>query len=325
MLVHHTLDALPRMRRPVVTIGSFDGVHLGHRALLARIRARAEGLGGESVVVTFDPHPRHVLGGGGPRPLKLITLLGEKIARLRNEGIDHLAVVPFDAAFARQTAGEYLDDFLFGRFAPHTVVIGYDHRYGAGRTGDIALLRRRARARGVVVDELPAQDVDRLAVSSTRIREAVAAGRVDEAAALLGSPYFLAGNVVHGDAIGRTIGFPTANLDLGSPHKLLPADGVYAVRARIRPPAPTGGAPPVEELGPSPAMLYVGERPSLEGKRPRSIEVNLLDYDGDLYGALLQVDVLHHLRDDRSFDSLDALREQLAHDEAATRQRLLAS
>ena len=313
------------MRRPVVTIGSFDGVHLGHRALLGRIRAHAERIGGETVVVTFDPHPRHVIGAGGPRPLKLLTLLREKIERLEELAVDHLVVVPFDAAFARQTASEYLDDFLFGRFEPHTVVIGYDHRYGVGRSGDIALLRARAAERGVTVDELPAQDVDQLAVSSTRIREAIAEGRVEDAAALLGTPYFLSGTVVRGDAIGRTIGFPTANLDLGSSHKLLPADGVYAVHTRIRSPIAKDTAQPLDNLERLPAMLYVGERPSLEGKRPRSIEVNVLDFDGDLYGVTLQVDLLHHLRDDRSFDSLDELRDQLARDEVATRQLLPGS
>ena len=325
MQVHHDLDALPRIRRPVVTIGSFDGVHLGHRALLSRIRAHAERIGGETVVVTFDPHPRHVIGAGGPRPLKLLTLLGEKIERLDELAVDHLVVVPFDAAFARQTAGEYLDDFLFGRFEPHTVVIGYDHRYGVGRSGDIALLRARAAERGVAVDELPAQDVDQLAVSSTRIREAIAEGRVEDAAALLGTPYFLSGTVVRGDAIGRTIGFPTANLDFGSPDKLLPADGVYAVRTRIRPPDTLDTARPIDGPERLPAMLYVGERPSLEGKRPRSIEVNVLDFEGDLYGVALQVDLLHHLRGDRPFDSLDELRDQLARDEVATRQLLLDS
>lgn len=321
MQVHHDPGALPRMRRPVVTIGSFDGVHLGHRSLLGRIRARAREVDGESVVVTFDPHPRHVLGGGGA-PLKLLTLLHEKIDRIAAEGIDHLVVVAFDAAFARQTAREYLDDFLFGLFRPHTVVIGYDHRFGTGRTGDIDLLRERAAARDIAVDEIPAHDVDQLAVSSTRIRRAVGEGRVAAAGKLLGSPYPLSGNVVHGDAIGRTIGFPTANLDLGSPHKLLPADGVYAVRARRVPPVTSAGVTDAEDAEPHPAMLYIGERPSLEGKRPRSVEVNILDYDRDLYGQLLHVDVLARLRDDTSFDSLEALRQQLARDREATREKL---
>ena len=269
---------------------------------------------------------RHlVLPRGGEQPLRLLTLHGEKMERIAAQGIDHVVVVRFDAGFARQTADEYLDDFLLGRFEPHTVVIGYDHRFGAGRTGDIELLRERAAIRGVLIDEIPARDVDQLAVSSTRIRRAVAAGDVAEAAVLLGSPYFLSGHVVHGDAIGRTIGFPTANLDLGSPYKLLPADGVYAVRARLpKPPSmPQSGSEAQSER--HAGMLYIGERPSLEGKRPRSIEVNLLDFDRDLYGEVLRVDVLERLRGDAHFDSFDELRAQLERDREATRAALSTS
>ena len=315
MQIHRDLDALPRLRRPVLTIGSFDGVHLGHRSLLARIRDQAAQLGGESVVVTFDPHPRHVLGHAGP-PLRLLTTTDEKIERMRAEGIDHLVIVAFDRAFSRQTASAYLHDFLFGRFRPHTVVIGYDHRFGLGRSGDIELLRREAAAAGIDVDEIPAHDVERFAVSSTRIRRAVVAGRVREAAGLLGYPYPLTGRVVAGEAIGRTIGFPTANLDLDAPHKLLPADGVYAVRVEgLTTDRPLRAA----------GMLYIGERPSLAGKRPRSIEVNLLDFDADLYGQLLRVHVVHHVRDDRAFDSLDELRAQIMRDREATRAFLDAT
>ena len=325
MEVHHDSTALPRFRNAVVTIGSFDGVHLGHRALIRRIRQTADECGGETVIVTFDPHPRHVLPSSRP-PVGLLTSTAEKAARLRGLGVDHLVVVPFTLEFARQTATEYLEDFLFGGFRPHTVVIGYDHRYGADREGDIGLLRELAGERGIVVQEIAARDVDEIAVSSTRIRTAVAAGLIEEANALLaGVPYALHGAVVHGDAIGRTIGFPTANLQLDEPHKLLPGDGVYAVRTST-----VGGAGhgPGEPGGPNlvgqASMLYIGRRPSLEGLRPRSIEVNVLDFDGDLYGRRLAVEVLHRVRPDQQFDGLPALRAQIFRDRDASRKLLAA-
>ncbi len=310
MEVHRELGSLPTFVRPVVTIGSFDGVHLGHRALLERIVQRA-GAGGTSVVVTFDPHPRSVLLSSG-NPVKLLSTTAEKIERIEAAGIDHLVIVNFDLAFAKQTAEEYLHDFLFGRFRPHTVVIGYDHRFGAGRTGDISLLRASAEAAGIAVEELDEQDVDELAVSSTRIRKALGASDITSATALLGYAYPLTGRVVRGQAIGRTIGFPTANIDLENEHKLLPADGVYAVFVH----------PLHRETAPLQGMLYIGERPSLKGPRPRSIEVNLLNFEGDLYGQLLRVEVVAHLRGDASFGSLEELRRQIERDRETTLELL---
>ena len=311
MQVHRDLDALPALTRPVVTIGSFDGVHLGHRELLSSICELAQSVKGESVVVTFDPHPRHVLPSSR-EPLPLLTTTEEKLERLATLAVDHVVVVPFTLEFAAQTPESYLDRFLFGRFSPHTVVIGYDHRFGAKRVGDIHLLRTAAKKRGIAITEIAARDIDALAVSSTRIRAAIRAGNVASASRMLGKPYSLTGAVVHGDAIGRTIGFPTANMALGSPYKLLPADGVYAVLAN----AEAFG----DDQRPKPAMLYIGQRPSLAGLRPRSIEVNVLDFDGDLYGAQLQIDLIAHIRHDQRFAGLDALRAQIELDRLATRE-----
>lgn len=305
MKVHHDLNLLPEFRRPVVTIGSFDGVHLGHQKLLARIRERAEEINGESVLVTFDPHPRHVLASSAP-PMKLLTTTAEKIERIEKLGIDHVVIVEFNLAFAKQTAIEYLDDFLFGKFNPHTVVIGYDHRFGAGRSGNIDLLRKKAAIEGIVVREISALDEDNLAVSSTRIRNALALGDVASANQLLGSPYPLTGKVVHGEAIGRTIGFPTANLELQSKHKLLPANGVYAVKAQL-----------LGSYASYKAMLYIGDRPSLKDERAHRIEVNLLDFSGDLYDEILRIEVLEHVRGDQAFESLDALKSQIENDRDA--------
>ncbi|MFK8056644.1 MAG: bifunctional riboflavin kinase/FAD synthetase [Saprospiraceae bacterium] len=307
MKVHRDLDSLPAFRRPVLTIGSFDGVHLGHYALLQRIAELADRADGERVVVTFDPHPRHVLMPDAKPPLKLLTTIEEKIERFAAAGVDHLVVVEFTKAFSKQTAEEYLDDFLFGRFKPHTIVIGYDHRFGVGRSGNFLTLEKRAHEMDINVVEIVARDVDELAVSSTRIRKAISAGEVKEAGTLLGTPYWLSGKVVHGQAIGRTIGFPTANLDLESPHKLLPVDGVYAVRITVI------GKEPKHE-----AMLYIGERPSLEGKRPRTIEANILDFKGDLYGKELRVELIQRIRGDVTFESLDALKQQIQRDREET-------
>jgi len=307
MKVHRDLDSLPVFRRPVLTIGSFDGVHLGHYALLQRIAELADKADGERVVVTFDPHPRHVLMPDANPPLKLLSTVEEKIERFEAAGIDHLVIVEFTQAFSKQTAEEYLDDFLFGKFNPHTIVIGYDHRFGVGRAGNFMTLEQRAHEMGINVVEIVARDVDELAISSTRIRKAISAGQVSEAIELLGTPYWLTGTVVHGQAIGRTIGFPTANLELASAHKLLPADGVYAAKVSD-----------LRDGTSHKAMLYIGERPSLEGKRPRTIEANLLDFEGDLYGKQLRLELIQWIRGDQSFDSLDALKQQIKKDRDQT-------
>lgn len=309
MKVHRDLDSLPMFRRPVLTIGSFDGVHLGHYALLQRIAELADKADGERVVVTFDPHPRHVLMPDANPPLKLLSTIEEKIERFEAAGVDHLVIVEFTKAFSKQTAEEYLDDFLFGKFNPHTVVIGYDHRFGVGRAGNFMTLEQRAHEMGINVAEIVARDVDELAISSTRIRKAVSEGRVSDAIELLGTPYWLTGTVVHGQAIGRTIGFPTANLDLNSPHKLLPADGVYAARVSV-----------LGQDSNHDAMLYIGERPSLEGKRPRTIEANILDYEGDLYGKRMRIELIRWIRADQSFDSLDELKHQIKKDRDQTNE-----
>ena len=309
MQVHRDLRNLPDLKGSVLTIGSFDGVHLGHQSLLSRIGQRAADIGTESLVVTFDPHPRKVISSGKPGELKLLNTTAEKIERLELLGIDHTVIVPFTQEFASQTATEYLEAFLFGSFRPHTVVIGYDHRYGANRKGDIHLLRDVARQFTCEVIEIEAREVEELSVSSTRIRESIREGRIQEANQLLGYAYPLTGEVITGQSIGRTIGVPTANLDLQTQDKLLPADGVYAARAFLQ-----GEQQPTIWKG----MLYIGERPSIQGRLPRSIEVNLFDFEGDLYGRNLRVEIIAHIRPDALFASLDALRQQIDLDREST-------
>lgn len=305
MNLHRDLQALPTFTNAVVTIGSYDGVHAGHQAIIARVNATARRIGGESVLITFHPHPRHVL-----RPdddsLKLINSIDEKVALLAQYGVDHVVIVPFSKAFAAQTPEEYVQDFLVRYFQPKIVVIGYDHKFGNKRAGDIHLLKAMSTANGFAVQEIQQQEVDAIVVSSTKIRRALAMGDVQQAAEWLNHPFELSGTVVHGQKIGTKIGFPTANIEVQDSHKLIPPQGIYAVRVAHQGTWYKG-------------MLYIGNRPTLNG-HDRSIEVNIFDFDQDLYGQALRIAFVAHIRDDHKFDSLEALQSQLARDKAATLQ-----
>lgn len=308
MKIHYQLEDLPKFRRAIVTIGSFDGVHRGHQQLLARIRRLAERRGGESVVITFDPHPRSVL-----RPdddsLRLLTTTPEKAACCEEAGIDHLVVVPFTTAFSKQTPEEYIRNFLVKRFSPERIVIGYDHRFGKDRKGDLAYLRYHGDELGYEVIEIDAQEVNDITVSSTKIRAALLDGEVSQAQTLLGRPYEITGTVIEGRKIGRTIGFPTANLKPFHRLKLIPQNGIYAVRVKWL----------ARELE---GMLYIGDRPSLNDGRGVVIELNIFDFEEDIYGEALTVIFVDHLRGDMELNGLEALKEQLAKDEIAARLAL---
>lgn len=308
MKTHYALDNLPRFRRAVITIGSFDGVHRGHQQLLARICRIAERRGGESVVITFDPHPRSVL-----RPdddsLRLLTTTSEKATYCAEAGIDHLVVVPFDRTFSQQTPEEYIRNFLVRYFQPERIVIGYDHRFGKDRQGDLAYLRHHGEELGYEVIEIGAQEVDDITVSSTQVRQALQSGAMSKAANLLGRPYVLSGRVIAGQQIGRTLGFPTANIQPDHKLKLIPQLGIYAVRACHRGRWYDG-------------MLYIGDRPALNDGRGVVIELNIFDFDQDIYGDKLTVRFVAHLRDDMEFDGLPALQAQLAQDREAAKAAL---
>lgn len=308
MRVYTDLQTLPSFRNAVVTIGSFDGVHHGHRLILKKMHAMAQAIDGESVVITFDPHPRTVLNSGEPH-FKLITTTAEKIAQLKAEQVDHVVVAPFTAEFAGQSAEAYVRDFLVQHFQPKIIVIGYDHRFGNKREGNLDTLRAAAPRYGFEVVEIPAQQIDEIAVSSSKIRKALEASDIRKANRLLGHPYGFLGEVQHGDGLGRKLGFPTANLAVEDPYKLILPPGIYAARARV-------GERRFD------AMLYIGYRPSIEGKTQLRVEVNLLDFDEDLYGQVLSVEVLDFVRGDQKFDSLEALVAQIAADKTVILQRL---
>jgi riboflavin kinase/FMN adenylyltransferase len=304
MQVHSLSQPLPAFRNAVVTIGTFDGVHRGHRLILDRMRSVAEEVGGETVIITFDPHPRNIVGmRSDPQPL--LTTMPERINLLAEIGIDHLVIVPFTPAFAAMDPRDYVQDFLVARFHPHTLIIGYDHRFGRQREGDYHLLESLSETYGFQVRELDAQILRDAAISSTRIREALMQGRPEEATEQLGYPYFFSGLVRHGDKRGRTIGFPTANLKPDDPAKLLPADGVYAVRVSLS--EADGDA--YTKTG----MMNIGLRPTVDGTRHLA-EVNIFDFNEDIYGRVLTVQVISRIREERNFSGLEALQAQLSSD-----------
>lgn len=311
MRVHSDLSHLPSFQNTVLTIGSFDGVHSGHRRILEQVNSLARSCGCQSVVITFDPHPRTVLTPHDSN-FRLLTTTAEKVALLQAAGIDHVVVVPFSPGFAQLSAQQYVEDFLLRHFHPRYIVIGYDHRFGHDREGNISFLKKYEAPDEFEVIEIPAQLVDDLAVSSSKIRKALEISDVRQANRLLGHAFSLSGQVVEGQRIGRTIGFPTANLHIADPYKLRLPDGIYAARAFI-------GSPSANAR---PAMLYIGRRPTLEGPQAPVIEVHLLGFSGDLYGQTLHVEVLDFIRPDKKLDSLEALKLQIEADQSAIQQRL---
>ncbi|MCP9235081.1 bifunctional riboflavin kinase/FAD synthetase [Lewinella sp. JB7] len=308
MKTHYQLDQLPRFRRAVITIGSFDGVHQGHQQLLARIRRMAERRGGESVVITFDPHPRTIL-----RPdddsLRLLSTTHEKANFCADEGIDHLVVVPFTRSFSEQSPQEYIQNFLVKNFRPDRIVIGYDHHFGKDRAGDVEFLRYYSAEYGYEVVEIAAQEVDQITVSSTKIRRALEEGDVRRAEALMGRPYELTAEVVEGQRVGRTIGYPTANLQPYHFLKLVPAPGIYAVEAMVRGSRYDG-------------MLYIGDRPVMGDGRGTTIELHLFDFSANIYGEPVTVYFRDYLRGDLQLGGIEELQQQLRQDEKTARNSL---
>ncbi|PAP77675.1 bifunctional riboflavin kinase/FAD synthetase [Rubrivirga marina] len=301
-------DALTPNPGSVVTTGTFDGVHLGHQAIVRYLVQRAREVGGVPTVVTFDPHPREVLTG---HHIPLLTTLDERADALEALGVERFVVVPFSRDLSLLEPEDYVADVLVNGVGMREIVIGYDHRFGRKARGDRALLERLADDLGFTVDVIPEQIEDDVTVSSTEIRRLLAeVGDAERASHLLGRPYRVVGAVVRGDQRGRQIGYPTANVQPAEPRKLVPALGVYAVRATLADGTEAGG------------MMNVGRRPTFETDGARTIEVHLFDTDLDLYGQRLAVDVLARLRDEQRFDGIDALAAQLGRDAEAARDVL---
>lgn len=324
-IIEH-IEALPSFDRPVVTVGTYDGVHSGHQAILREVRRRKEARGGTSVVVTFDPHPQTVVAPESA-PF-LLTTKTEKVEILEKEGIDGVIFLPFDSRMAQLEAEEFVRKILVGKIGAEAVVIGTNHAFGRGRSGNVRSMKRLGERFGFDVDAVPPVIVDGAPVSSTRIRRLIRAGRVVEAARLLGRPYGLFGEVIQGDGRGHRIGFPTANLKVDHPRKLLPGDGVYALWAELN-----GLEGVVGEFSqgcskqaattPSkrfPALMNIGVRPSF--RAGRAIEVHLLDFDDKIYGAELRGKVVAKIREEKQFDRPNALAEQIVQDAEVARKLL---
>jgi riboflavin kinase/FMN adenylyltransferase len=301
MRIHRDTDNLPAFRNAVITIGTFDGVHQGHRQIIEKLKAEAKAVNGESVIITFHPHPRKVVSST-ILGVRLINTLEEKTELMEQLGIDHLVIVPFTDAFANQPAEEYIKKFLVDKFHPHTIIIGYDHRFGKERKGDYLLLEKLAAEYGYIIQEIPRQVLNEISISSTKIREALLEGKIDIADNLLGYEFFFSGEVVHGDKLGRKLGYPTANLKVLNDEKIIPGNGIYAVYA-----LPEGYK---ERLK---GMMSIGFRPTVDGKK-RVIEVNIFDFDKEIYGETLKVWVKKYLREEFKFNNLDELVEQMGKD-----------
>ena len=299
MQIHRDINNLPRFTNAVITIGTFDGVHLGHRQIIDNLKEEAVKAKGESVIITFHPHPRKVVSSV-ITGVRLINTLDERIELLEKTGIDHLVIVPFTDYFARQTAEEYIQDFLVEKFKPHTIIIGYDHRFGKERSGDYKMMEAKAPVYNYKLKEIPEHVLNTIKVSSTNIRNAILHSNIEEANNFLGYNFFFTGEVFHGDKIGRTIGYPTANLKSTDDEKIALGDGIYAVYAAVEGKTYKG-------------MMSIGFRPTVNGK-VRVTEVNIFDFDKEIYGQRIRVIVKKYLRSEVKFNGLEELKEQLHKD-----------
>jgi riboflavin kinase / FMN adenylyltransferase len=301
--VYRSLDKFIAPAFPVVTIGTFDGVHIGHTTILSRLNQFArQQKGGESVLLTFWPHPRMVLQPED-NTLRLLNTMDEKIERLEKAGLENLVILPFSKDFSRMNSIDYIRDILVNGLKTRLIVVGYDHQFGKNREGSLEELQECAPLYNFKVEEIPPQKIDDNAVSSTKIRNALLSGDIHTSSGYLGYDYFLNGTIVKGQQYGREMGFPTANIHIAEAYKLIPADGVYFVKAQL-------------ESGNFDGMMNIGERPTVQGKR-KSIEVHLLGFDQDIYNQKIRIDFLHRLRDEIHFPDTAALKRQLEKDKEA--------
>ncbi len=308
MKIYHDFTDFIKVPNAIVTIGTFDGVHQGHRAILTDMVNAAKSIDGETVVITFYPHPRQVLNIDSAN-LRFITTQEEKIKRLDEIGIDNLIIVNFTKEFSRVPSDVFIRDYVIEKINPAKIVIGYDHHFGNNRTGDFSLLQDLASQYNFEVQRIEAHDVENIAVSSTKIRISLQRGDVEHANMLLGYQYSYVGNVVSGNKIGREIGYRTANLDVKREYRLIEKAGVYATYADF-------------EGKSYKSMTYIGNKPTINDGNDENIEVHIFDFDGDIYEKSLKIRFVKRIRDERKFDSLEDLKKQLEIDERQIRELL---
>ncbi|RXF69315.1 bifunctional riboflavin kinase/FAD synthetase [Arcticibacter tournemirensis] len=304
MKVYKHLNEFQKSNNAVATIGTFDGVHIGHRKIISRLVEDARNMKGESVILTFFPHPRMILHPED-ESLKLITTIQEKTELIESLGVDHLIITPFTRDFSNLSPESYIEHILIERIGIRKIIIGYDHRFGKDRAGNFALLQHYSSVYNYEIEKIAEQDIHDVAVSSTKVREALLHGDVKTAADFLGYPFHLTGKVIKGDQIGRKIGYPTANLLVEEAYKLIPADGIYAATIEVAQLGTTGN----EWKG----MAYIGNRPTINGML-RNIEVNIFDFDEEIYGKTLRLHFHHFVRGDMKFNGLDELQAQISRD-----------
>lgn len=311
MMVFNDIAQVRNIPNAVVTIGTFDGVHIGHQAIFRKMRELAENIDGQTVVVTFSPHPRQVLNIDSTN-LRFICTEEEKLKRIEQFGIDNVVIITFTKEFARTPSKDFIKNFIIERIKPSYIVVGYDHHFGKNRMGDFELLSKLGQQFNFKVERVEAQDVDEVAVSSTKIRHALAIGDVATANRLLGYPYSVTAEVVRGNMIGRTIGFPTANLELQKEYRLINNAGVYTCL--------------VDYNGLTyKAMANIGKRPTIGDRDDDNfiIEVNIFDFDQDIYGQHITVRFLDRIRDEVKFTGLEALKAQLNQDREKAKAMLI--
>ena len=299
MQVYHDIADFRPLRNAVVTSGTFDGVHLGHQKILSRLREAAQASGGETVVITFWPHPRMVVSNDSQN-LRLLSTIDEKIELLRQNGVQHLVVVPFTREFSELTSDEFIQQILIDTIGTKKLVIGYDHHFGKNREGSFEYLQKNAHRFGFEIEEIPRQEIDHLTVSSTKIRQSLVEGNTSVANELLGRIYTFTGVIVKGRQLGRTIGYPTANVQVLESYKLIPADGVYAVRVHVRGQWLKG-------------VMSIGFRPTVNGIG-RTQEVYIFDFQENIYGEKMTVENVAFIRPELKFDGLDALKKAIDDD-----------
>ena len=299
--IFHSINDFNSTKKTILTLGTFDGVHIGHKKILKKITKNTENQKYESLVLTFFPHPRMVLQEHSG--IKLLNTINEKIDLLEQIGIENLVIHPFDEAFSRLTAEEFVRSILVDRFHIQKIIIGHDHRFGRNRTANIDDLIAYGKEYDFEVEQISVQEINDISVSSTKIRNALVAGDMDLANDYLGYDYFLTGGIIKGKQLGRTIGFPTANLKIAEDYKLIPQNGVYIVKSTIHEQIVFG-------------MMNIGFNPTVKGET-QTIEIHYFDFNADLYNQKISVSVLHRLRSEQKFDSLDLLKAQLQKDKKA--------